>query len=62
MPRDSEDSTHCCAVILAVLFPPLGVLLMEGCGCDLLINLLLTLLGFIPGIIHAMYVIFGRDK
>lgn len=24
MPRRSDDSAHCCAVILAILFPPLG--------------------------------------
>jgi uncharacterized membrane protein YqaE (UPF0057 family) len=41
----------------AVIFPPLGVLLERGCGVDLLINIGLTLLGFIPGIIHAVYII-----
>ncbi|KAI8050622.1 cation transport-related protein [Syncephalis plumigaleata] len=41
----------------AVIFPPLGVLLERGCGVDLLINIGLTLLGFIPGIIHAFYII-----
>ncbi|KAH7027035.1 putative cation transport-related protein [Linnemannia elongata] len=43
--------------IFAVIFPPLGVLLERGCGPDLLINILLTILGFIPGIIHAFYII-----
>ncbi|KAF9922921.1 plasma membrane proteolipid Pmp3 [Linnemannia zychae] len=43
--------------IFAVIFPPLGVLLERGCGADLLINILLTILGFIPGIIHAFYII-----
>ncbi|KAJ9072401.1 plasma membrane proteolipid Pmp3 [Entomophthora muscae] len=41
----------------AILLPPLGVLLERGCGCDLLINIGLTLLGYIPGIIHACYII-----
>lgn len=41
----------------AVILPPLGVLLEKGCGCDLLINILLTCLGYIPGIIHAFYII-----
>ncbi|CAG8732767.1 14028_t:CDS:1, partial [Cetraspora pellucida] len=31
-----------------IIFPPLGVVLERGCGQDLLINVLLTLLGFIP--------------
>ncbi|KAF9375418.1 plasma membrane proteolipid Pmp3 [Podila verticillata] len=43
--------------IFAVIFPPLGVLMERGCGSDLLINILLTCLGFIPGIIHAFYII-----
>jgi uncharacterized membrane protein YqaE (UPF0057 family) len=36
--------------------PPLGVFLVAGCGADLFINILLTLLGFFPGHIHAFYV------
>ena len=35
--------------------PPLGVFLVAGCGADLLINICLTLLGVIPGHIHAFY-------
>lgn len=41
-------------IILAVILPPLGVFLERGCGSDLLINILLTVLGYIPGIIHAL--------
>ncbi|KAF8419430.1 putative RIC1 protein [Tirmania nivea] len=45
-------------IILAVILPPLGVFLEKGCGGDLLINILLTILGYLPGIIHALYIIF----
>ncbi|PMD45273.1 UPF0057-domain-containing protein, partial [Hyaloscypha variabilis F] len=45
-----------CKIILAIILPPLGVFLERGCGADLLINILLTILGYIPGIIHALYV------
>jgi hypothetical protein len=31
------------------------VFLIKGCGIDLCINILLTLLGYIPGHIHAFY-------
>jgi uncharacterized membrane protein YqaE (UPF0057 family) len=41
-------------IIIAVILPPLGVFLERGCGSDLLINILLTVLGYIPGIIHAL--------
>ncbi|KAF9780482.1 hypothetical protein BJ322DRAFT_295577 [Thelephora terrestris] len=46
-----------CKIIFAIILPPLGVFLERGCGADLLINILLTLLGYIPGIIHALYII-----
>lgn len=44
-------------MICAVLLPPLGVFLQTGCSKDLAINGLLTLFGYVPGIIHAVYVI-----
>ena len=44
-------------ILLAILLPPLGVFLQVGLGLHFWINILLTLLGYIPGIIHAIYVI-----
>jgi uncharacterized membrane protein YqaE (UPF0057 family) len=44
-------------IVLAVILPPLGVLIETGLSKHLLLNLLLTMLGFIPGIIHAVYII-----
>jgi len=44
-------------IIVAILVPPLGVFLQVGLGGQFWINVLLTLLGYIPGIIHALYVI-----
>lgn len=39
-----------CKIILAVILPPLGVFAeKERCDKDVLINILLTILGFIPG-------------
>lgn len=75
-----------CKIVFAVILPPLGVFLERGCGSDLLINILLTVLGvsfsfsfsrslrrlyppepaqltalplsqYLPGIIHALYII-----
>lgn len=45
------------ALIFAFLFPPLGVLLKEGVGIHLLINIILTLFGWLPGVIHAVVVV-----
>ncbi|CAG8498159.1 hypothetical protein C2G38_2008969 [Gigaspora rosea] len=52
-----ECAADFCEVILAILLPPVAVFLKRGCSTDLLINILLTLLGWIPGVIHAMCVI-----
>lgn len=44
-------------ILFAILLPPLGVFLEVGFKGHFWLNILLTLLGFIPGIIHALYVI-----
>lgn len=48
----------CTRVLLAILFPPLAVA-DKGCG-SFGIVLLLTLCGWVPGVIGAL-VILGRD-
>ncbi|MGE9291962.1 MAG: YqaE/Pmp3 family membrane protein [Puniceicoccales bacterium] len=47
-------------IILAILLPPLGVFLQVGLGLQFWLNILLTLLGYIPGIIHAVWVILRK--
>ena len=44
-------------IVIAVLLPPLGVFLQVGIGMQFWINIVLTILGYIPGIIHAIWVI-----
>lgn len=44
-------------IILAIILPPLGVFFEVGLGKHFWINILLTLLGYIPGIVHAVWVI-----
>ncbi len=44
-------------LIIAILLPPLGVFLQVGLGTQFWINVLLTIFGYIPGIIHAVWVI-----
>ncbi len=44
-------------IIVAILLPPLGVFLQVGIGKHFWINIILTLLGYLPGIIHAVYII-----
>ncbi|CAD5277210.1 conserved hypothetical protein; putative membrane protein [Alteromonas sp. 38] len=47
-------------IILSILLPPLGVFLQVGIGAQFWINILLTLLGYFPGVIHAVYIIAKR--
>lgn len=44
-------------IVLAILFPPLAVLFKRGLGMDFLINVILTLLIFLPGMIHALWIV-----
>ncbi|MEM8675013.1 MAG: YqaE/Pmp3 family membrane protein [Cyanobacteria bacterium P01_G01_bin.67] len=44
-------------IICAIFLPPLGVFLQTGISQQFFINILLTLLGYIPGIVHAVWVI-----
>lgn len=47
-------------VILAILLPPVGVAMQVGFTAQFWINVILTILGYIPGIIHALYIILRR--
>lgn len=47
-------------VILSILLPPLGVFLQVGIGAQFWLNILLTILGYIPGIVHAVWIIARR--
>lgn len=43
-------------VIIGIIFPPLSVFLKQGAGGSLIINIILTILGYLPGQIHAVWV------
>ena len=49
-------------IIVAVILPPLGVFLQVGLGKHFWLNILLTILGYIPGIVHAVYIIARNDS
>jgi len=51
-------SSDCFLGVLAILFPPLPVWVKRGiCSADSFINILLFILGYIPGLLHAWYII-----
>jgi uncharacterized membrane protein YqaE (UPF0057 family) len=44
-------------IVLAIILPPLGVFLQVGLTKHFWINVLLTILGYVPGVVHAVWVI-----
>lgn len=47
-------------ILLSIFLPPVGVFLQVGIGLHFWLNILLTLLGYIPGIVHAIWIIVRR--
>ncbi|MDT0685781.1 YqaE/Pmp3 family membrane protein [Autumnicola psychrophila] len=43
-------------IILNILLPPVAVYMKHGVGSTLLISIILTIIGWIPGVIHAFLV------
>lgn len=49
-------------IVASILLPPLGVFLMTGVSSALIINVVLTLLGWVPGIIHALWILSKQSE
>ncbi len=47
-------------VIIAILIPPLAVGLKKGIGGHLILSIVLTLLFYLPGLLHALWCVFGE--
>jgi uncharacterized membrane protein YqaE (UPF0057 family) len=44
-------------IVLSIVVPPVGVFLTYGLSSTLIINVLLTLLGYLPGMIHGVWAV-----
>jgi uncharacterized membrane protein YqaE (UPF0057 family) len=53
----SMDAKDLVILLVTVFLPPLGVAIKFGFGLKFWLNLALTLLGHIPGLIHGVYVV-----
>jgi uncharacterized membrane protein YqaE (UPF0057 family) len=49
-------------IILAIVFPPVAAFMQVGATTHLWINIVLTLLMFFPGIIHALWLVLTDKK
>jgi uncharacterized membrane protein YqaE (UPF0057 family) len=57
----SEGSKDFIRIILSLIIPPVGVFFQVGLGLHFWLNILLTLLGYLPGLLHAIYIIVRKD-
>jgi uncharacterized membrane protein YqaE (UPF0057 family) len=57
MSNNNQDISTLLLVIIAILLPPLAVGLKAGVGGQLILNIILCLLFWIPGLIHALWVV-----
>ena len=55
--RKSKKVNQVLLFILAIILPPLAVYLVKGAKRDFVINIVLCLLFWIPGIVHALWVV-----
>ena len=49
------------AILLAILIPPVGTLMRAGMGTHFWINLILCFFGWLPAVVHNMWLIFFTD-
>jgi uncharacterized membrane protein YqaE (UPF0057 family) len=47
-------------IILAILLPPLAVYLKTNSGKQTIINLILCFFFWLPGVLHALYLILAK--
>lgn len=56
----NEQQNDLVEIILSVIVPPLGVGLEVGITKQFWLNVVLTVFGYVPGLIHAIYIIAKR--
>ncbi len=49
-------------IVLAIFLPPVAAFLTVGIGLHFWLNLILTLLFFIPGVIHALWLVVKKAE
>lgn len=49
-------------IVLAIFLPPVAAFLTVGIGLHFWLNLILTLFFFVPGMIHALWLVVKRAQ
>jgi uncharacterized membrane protein YqaE (UPF0057 family) len=58
--RDEYFLTDALRILCAFLLPPLSVFLTVGLKGQFWLSLVLTLLGYVPGMVHAIWLLASR--
>jgi uncharacterized membrane protein YqaE (UPF0057 family) len=56
-PQDARAMSKLILIILAILLPPLAVYLATKSGKNTVINIILCIFFWVPGILHALYLV-----
>jgi len=48
-------------IIIAIILPPVAAFIKVGVGKHLFINIVLCLFGYVPGIVHALWLILRKS-
>ena len=49
-------------IILAIFLPPIAAYLQVGLSTHFWINIVLTLIGFFPGVVHALWLVVTKRR
>lgn len=55
-----ENEKDVLRILLSMLVPPVGVYFQTGWSLALLVNIVLTSIGYVPGVIHAIWIIVKK--
>lgn len=58
---ENMDAKDLLILLVTLFLPPLGVALKVGFTTQFWLNLVLTILGHIPGVIHGIYVVIKNS-
>ena len=48
-------------IVFAVLLPPVAAFLQVGLSTHFFLNIVLTLVGYVPGLVHALWLVFSKQ-
>jgi uncharacterized membrane protein YqaE (UPF0057 family) len=48
-------------IVIAIFLPPVAAFLTVGISLHFWVNIVLTILGFVPGVLHALWLVVKKD-